>query len=168
MAVFGADVHLGRTSRIATAAFDVILGFDAAAQALDLLAVDGGTRQHHLEAVVVLRVMAAGDHDAAAAAVLAARGGDVIKHRRGDRTDVHDVEAGGLQAADQRRHQLGAGQAAIAADSHGFFAGIDSLAAECPAEVFGEFFVQGRADDATHVIGLEDGRVNLHEGCLGM
>ena len=44
----------------------VVLGLDAPAQALDLVAVDRAAGQHHLEAVVVLRVVAAGDLDAAA------------------------------------------------------------------------------------------------------
>ena len=80
----------------------VVLGLDALAQALDLVAVDRAAGQHHLEAVVVLRVVAAGDLDAAVAAVLAARGGHVVQHRRRHRADVDHVEPGRRQAADQR------------------------------------------------------------------
>jgi hypothetical protein len=88
VAVLGHDVH-----RALRPGRGVVLGLDAPAQALDVLAVDGAAGQHHLEAVVVLRVVAAGDLDAAAAAVPGARGGHVVQHRRRHGAEVDDVQA---------------------------------------------------------------------------
>ena len=67
-----------------------------------------------------------------------------------------------LQAADQGCHQAGPGHAAIAAHGHGLLAGLASLGAEGATQMLGQFLIQARADDATDVIGLENGRVNLH------
>ncbi|MNT39027.1 hypothetical protein D3C72_1752430 [compost metagenome] len=76
-----------------------LAGFDPLAQRLDLLAIDRLAGQHHLETVVVRRVVAAGDHDAGgrADAVDLDVGGEV-DHRGGDHADVDHVQAGGAQA----------------------------------------------------------------------
>ena len=156
--VFGPDVHLGA----AALALRVVLGLDAPAQRLDLVAVDRTAGQHHLEAVVVLRVVAAGDLDARAAAVRAARGGHVVQHRCRHRTEVDHVQPGRCQPADQRRGQARAREAPVAPHRHRLFAGLQRLAAESPAEVLGKGLVDRLADDAADVIGLEDGGIDLH------
>src|SRR6478735_3899054 len=53
--VLGVDRH----RRAAAAAGCVVVAFHAPTQALDVVAVDGAAGEHHLEAVVVLRVVAA-------------------------------------------------------------------------------------------------------------
>jgi hypothetical protein len=140
----------------------VVGRLDAPAQRLDVVAVDGAAGQHHLEAVVVLRVVAAGDLDAAGAAVFAARGRDVVEHRRGDRAQVHHVQAGGGQAADQRRAERRAGQAPVAADRHGLVTGQQRHRAEGTAQFVSKAVVDGIAHHAADVVGLEDGSGNLH------
>jgi hypothetical protein len=118
--------------------------------------------EHHLEAVVVLRVVAAGDLDAAAAAVLAARRRDVVEHRRRHRAEVDHVDPRRHQAADQRRGETGTRMPAVAADRDRPFAGGKRLAAEGATEVGREGFVDRLVDDAANVVGLEDRSVNLH------
>ncbi len=159
-AVLGRDVH----ARGAALRLDIVLGLDARAQLLDVVAVDGAAGQHHLEAVVVLRVVAAGDLDAARAAVPAARGGHVVEHRRRHGAEVDDVQPRRGQAADQRGRQAGARQAAVAAHRHRLLAGRAGLAAEGAAQVPGEGLVDGLADDTSDVIGLEGAGVGLHAG----
>ena len=117
----------------------------------------------HLEAVVVLRVVAAGHLDAAVAAVLGARRRDVVQHRRRHGADVDDVEAGRGEAAHQRGRQRRARASAVAADGDRALAGRERLAAEGAAEVLGEARVDRLADDAADVVGLEDGSGDLHE-----
>ena len=62
----------------------------ALAELLDVLAEEGAVLQHHLEAVVIGRVVAAGDHDAA---VDVEHGLGIIKHRRRPEADADHVDA---------------------------------------------------------------------------
>ena len=160
--VFGADVHLGATPALG----GVGLGFDARLELLNVVAVDGAAAHHHLEAVVILRVVAAGDLDAAGAAVLATRSGHVVQHGGGDGADVHHVQPGALQPLDQAGHQGWARQAPVAPHGHGLFARSHTFGAKGPAQVFGKGRVDVLADDAADVIGLEDGGIDLHAGAL--
>ncbi len=157
-AVLRQDVHRRR----AAAPADDVVGLHPPAQALDLLAMDGAPGEHHLEAVVVLGVVAAGDLDAARAAVPGARRRDVIEHRRRHRAEVDDVEAGRGEAANQGGGEPRAGAAAVAAHRHRALAGSDRFAAEGAAEVLGESLVDRLADDAADVVGLEDRSGDLH------
>jgi hypothetical protein len=68
---------------------------------LDFVPVDGAPAHHHLEAVVVLRVVAARDLDAAGAQ----RAGGKVEHRRGHHADVDHLHADRDQAARQRTAQ---------------------------------------------------------------
>ena len=158
-AVLGEDVHRRR----AAAALHVVIGFHAPTQSLDLLAVDRAAADDHLEAVVVLRVVAARDLDAARAAVRAARRGDVVQHRRRHRAEVDDVEPGRREAAHERGGERRAREAAVAADRDGAIAGGQHLAAEGTAELLGEPLVDRLADDAADVVGLEDRSVDVHD-----
>ena len=73
------------------------------AQVEDLLAVDRTLAQHHLDAVVVRRVVRAGDHDAGRR--LAVAGGE-IQHRRGAEPDPQHMQAAGDQTLHHGGFQL--------------------------------------------------------------
>ena len=64
------------------------------------VAEEGAAAEHHLEAVIVGRIVAAGDHDAAVDVEL---GLGIIEHRRRPEPDPDDVGAARGQASDQRR-----------------------------------------------------------------
>jgi hypothetical protein len=133
------------------------LALDALAQLLDVVAVDGAAGHHHLEAVVVLRVVAAGDLDAAGAAMRAARGGHVVQHGRGHRAEVDHVQPGGhFSPRISAGHQARARQPAVAAHGHRLLpaarASEPKARPRCSAKVSSM-----SADDAADVIGLENG-----------
>jgi hypothetical protein len=140
------------------------VAFDELAQRLDVVAVDGAATHHHLEAVVVLGVVAARDLDAA----VAQRGGGEVQHGRGDHAHVDHVDARGHQATDERGRQRRPAQAPVAAHGHGALALPARHGAEGQAQGFGHALVQRARHDAAHVIGLEDGGGHLHAGAPGM
>jgi len=76
--------------------------------------------------------------------------------------EVDHVQPGRGQATHQRGHQARAGEAPVAPHRHRTLAGGDGFAAEGAAELLGEVLVDGLADHAADVIGLEDARVDLH------
>ena len=88
--------------------------FDQPAQRLDLGAVDGRAADADLEAVVLGRVVAAGDLDGAVEVEVEER--EVGDRRRAD-AEVDDVEAGLEQALAERRGVGVGGEAAVAADA---------------------------------------------------
>src|SRR5205085_1423587 len=106
----------------------------------------------HLEAVVVLRIVAAGDLDAAGGE----RVGREVQHGRRDHADIDDVDAAGDEAAHERSGERRTAEASVAADGDGFLAFAARHGAEGAAERFGDFFAQGGGDDAADVVGLED------------
>ena len=132
--------------------------FNGAAQRLDFIAKDGAAVEHHLEAVVVLGVVAAGDLDAGGTQ----GAGSKVQHRSGARANVDHVQAGFGQPQFQRRHQRRPRQAAIAPHGHGALAfgtrrrtkGAPQRARQC--------FVHRGGHHAANVIGLENGRMDLH------
>jgi hypothetical protein len=127
--------------------------FDGQVQGGDGIAMDCFALQHHLEAVVVWRVMAAGDHDAGAAIKHL---GAEIHHRRGDDAQVDHVDAGNLQALRQCRNQAGAGQAAVAADNHAALSLGGGSQAEGVADGTCHAFIQRFTNDAANIVSLED------------
>ena len=94
--------------------------------------------------------------------MLAARGGHVVEHRRGDGAEIDHVQPRRGQAAHQRGHQARAGEPSVAPDRHRALAGGDGFAAEGAAELLGKVLIDGLADHAADVVGLEDARVDLH------
>jgi hypothetical protein len=96
----------------------------------------------------------------------AARGGDVVQHRRRHGAEVDDVEPGRGQAADQRRRQRRPREPAVAADGHGrspaAIASLPKARPRCSAN----FLVEPGADDAADVVGLEDRGGDLHVALL--
>ena len=139
----------------AFALFPVALGAHAA-ELLDVFAEERLVLQHHLEAVVVGRVMAAGDHDAA---VDLQRRLGVIEHRRRPQADPHHVDAALRQALDQRRFELDRGDATVAAHRHAGAAGAAHDRAEAAADRGRIRRAQGFADHPADVIFAQRGGV---------
>ena len=76
---------------------------DAVVQGLDRFAVDRLASQHHLETIVVGRIVTARDHDAGACIEHV---GTEVDHRRCHDAQVDHVDACCLQALRQRRRQF--------------------------------------------------------------
>ena len=136
-----------------------VFGLHHAADRLDVFAIDGAPAQDHLEAVVVLGIVASGDLDAAAAQGV----GCEIKHRGGHHADVDHVHTGLDQAADQRGAEHRTAQTAVTTDGHAALALRHGDAAEGTTQRLGHLFVHGGRDDPADVIGLEDGGGDLQE-----
>jgi hypothetical protein len=118
---------------------------------------------HHLEAVVVLRVVAARDLDAAAAAVFAAwrpRSRASASSRRRGRPRPARCSSGPRSAPPRAPGPTSARRARPPRPSRQ----PPRLGAEGAAEVFGKGLVDVLADDAADVVGLEDGGIDLHGG----
>ncbi|MGF6939820.1 hypothetical protein OKW41_008982 [Paraburkholderia sp. UCT70] len=152
------DVVLG----VAAAAVGEVLVDDALMQRENLLAVNGRAAQHHLEAVVVRRIMATRHDDARVDAALAARqlqryARREVADRCGHHAHVHDIDAGRTQAVGQRPNQLGARQASVARDHDRVAALRAHFAAECATDGTRGVGVERLANDATNVIRLENG-----------
>ncbi len=150
--VGGADV-VGRIRTRRRSRGAVMLD-DALVQRGDRLAVDRFAGQHHLEAVIVRRIVAAGDHDAGRCVQHV---GAEVDHRRGHYAQVDHVHAGCLQALRQRCGQFRAGQTAVTSYHHLLFALSQCGLAEGLADLPGHARVQGLADNAADVVGFEDG-----------
>ena len=131
---------------------EVVVG-DALAQGLDQLAVQGLAAEHHLEAVVVRRVVAAGDRHARVATQL--EGGEVGDRRR-HAADVDDVDTGGADAVGQRASQGRAGEATIATDGNRRLLARACFGTEGVADGAHRVGGEGGVDDAANVVGLED------------
>ena len=134
---------------------------DASAQRLDRVAVQRRAGQHHLQAVVLGRVVAAGDLHAGAG-IQVHRG--EVQHRRRHHADIDDVRAGRGDARDQRVAQQGAGQPTVAADTDRRQLPVDRLGAKRRADQAHSVRRQGRVDDAADVVGLEERGGNLGGG----
>ena len=132
--------------------------FHGAAQGLDFLAINGAACQHHLEAVVVLGVVAARDLDAAGAQRVRRE----VQHGRGDHAHVDHFQARLHQALDEGCSQTGARQPPVAPHRHHPLALRTGRRAKRPAQAQCHRFVQGGGHDAANVIGFEDGGRCLH------
>ena len=99
-----------------------VAGLDALLEVLDGIEGQRGAADDHLQAVVVRRVVAAGDRDAGVAAQFV---GSEISQRGRHAADIDGVDAGGADAVHQGAGQFRAGQAAIAADGDGRLALFD-------------------------------------------
>ena len=114
--VAGVPGHLqGRAVEVAQQAVDVavedvdlldaalavieVAGGGGGPQGLDVPAIAGLLADHHLEAVVVRRIVRSGDHHAAVGVQLEH---GVIQHRRGPQADPLDRQPGGDQPVHQR------------------------------------------------------------------
>ena len=136
-----------------------IAALDARAQRLDLIAVERFAGDHHLQAVVLGRVVAAAHGDAAAAAQVMRR---EVGNGRRRHADIDHVGARAGDAFGQRRDQLGARQPAVAAHREGRRVALASERAERPADVAHDRRRQAAADDAADVVGAKDLGGQLH------
>ncbi|MNY01058.1 hypothetical protein D3C86_1335710 [compost metagenome] len=130
-----------------------VVGLEAVVQGLDLFVGQGVAGNDDLEAVVVRRVVAAGEHHAGFAGQYV---GGVVERRSRDQADITDVAAAVGDAFDQLRDQLRAGQTAIATDGHVWLALGQALGADGAADPVSGFGVQEFRDGAADVIGAED------------
>ena len=119
----------------------------------DAVPVERSAIQHELEAVVVGRIVAAGDRDARAG-IHQPRG--EIQHGRGRHADVDHMQAGGAQAGLQRGRQLHAAQPAVARHHHRARAQLQRLHARRHAQAVGKARVDLLGHRATDVVGLEN------------
>ena len=123
------------------------------AQGLDFVAVNGFAPHHHLESVVVARVVAASHLDAA----ITQGAGRKVQHGRGDHAHVNHLHAHVLQTAHQRCGKKGAAQTPVPAHGHSGLALAQRKRAKGAAQTQGDFFIDGGRDDAPNVIGFENG-----------
>ena len=152
--VVGQDVLL---LRLALAAFPVALARQRA-QRLDVGAEERLLAHHHLEAVVVRRIVRAGDLDAAVGIEVV---DGEIEHRRRRHADVGDVDAGGRQAFDAGGGQFGRAQPAVIAQRHAATALAADHRAEGAADGARVGGMHRVADDAADVVLAQDGGVEL-------
>ena len=140
-----------------------IFGLDDAAQALDFVAMNGSAIEHHLEPVVVFRVVAARDLDAA----LALRAGGKIKLGGGDHAHVDDPDPRLHQALDERRLQRRSAQATVAPHRHHLLALSAGMGAKGTPERTGKIGVQAGRNHAPDVIGFEQAGGDFHAPIVG-
>src|SRR5207342_537771 len=113
---------------------------------------------HDLEAVVVRRVVAAGDRDAATGPQLEAA---EIHHWRRHHADVDDVAAGLAQAFAQPSDEIRTRQPAVTADDDVGQALFEHQRTDRVADQFGDAGVERLADDAADVVGAEDAAIDV-------
>ena len=130
-----------------------IVRLDPASEILDGVAMQRLAGQHDLQPVVLRRVVAAGDHDAAAGPeMLRCK----VEHGSRHPADVDHVPAALAQPLDERRLQLGARVPTVAAHDQGPHASMARLGADGTADPPDDLRGQGVADDAPDVVGPED------------
>ena len=144
------------------------IGSRAATQVAALDArLQGGNRiarqrlagDHHLEAVIVGRIMAAGDGDAALRGELV-RG--EIAHRRGDHADVDDMGTARPDSVAQRASELGARIPPIARDDDRVAPALLRQRSERLPDSMDDRRRQRLADNPANVVSLEDVGGQLH------
>src|SRR5690349_21837160 len=111
--------------------------------------------EHHLEAVIIGRVVAARDHDPAADVEHAFR---IIKHRRRPEPDADRIDAALAKAPHYRRLQHRRAFAAIAPDRDLRAARIADQSAEAPADRISVIRTERLSDDPPYVIFAQRGR----------
>src|SRR5262249_12838099 len=119
------------------------------AEVLDLFAEERLLAHHHLEAIVVGRIVRPRDLDAAVD--IQVIDGEV-EHGRGDDTDIGHVDAGFGQALDAGRRQLGRTQSAVVAQRRALAPLATDHGAEAAADGARIGGVNGFADDAAYVV----------------
>ena len=127
-----------------------------AANLLNLRAVEGLLADHHLEAVIIGRVMATGHHRRA---IGFERIGREIEHRCRAQPNPHHFKPAGAQARYKLRFHLGRMQPAIIAHCYTLAPTTADDAAKAAANGIGIFRVQGFADNAPNIIFAQHGGV---------
>ena len=135
----------------------VVAALDRRPQTLDLvLGQRRRTRVHHLHAVVLDGIVAAGD---VGAAVELPVGGREVEDRRGDRADVDDVDAPGARALDEAQLESVRRQAIVLADRDPPAAVTSDHGRVGAPDLTKDVGVDVAADEPAHVIGAEHVRV---------
>ena len=127
-----------------------IIRLDARAQALDGVLGQWLAAQHHLQAVVVGRIVAAGDHDAGAGF---SRLGRKVQHRRWHHADVDDFHAALGQALVQRLMQGRPRMTSIPARHRPIVACGQCFGAERASNLAHHRGIEVFIDDAANVVG---------------
>ncbi len=135
-----------------------LVAFDAFAQALDALFGQRLASDHHLEPVVLGRIVRPGDHHAGAGVERVRR---VVQQRRRHLADVGDVDAAFGHAARQRLLQLRTRQATVAADDCARHLLLLRFGRERASDPVDDVFGEVRCDDAANVVCAKDQRVEL-------
>ncbi|MCY1548125.1 hypothetical protein D9M68_842140 [compost metagenome] len=130
-----------------------VVAVDTRLEGLNLFVGQGVAGDDDLEAVVIRRVVAAGEHHRGFAREDMA---GVVDHRGRHHADIADVAAAVEQALNQLLHQFRTGQAAIAAHRDVRLALRQALRADRAADPVGGFCGQAAADHAANVVGAED------------
>ena len=138
---------------IAASAAGKTAGNDGLVKRGNGLAINRFAAQYHFEAVVVGRVMTAGDHNAVCGTE---HMGCVIQHRCSNHTQINYINACRLQAAGEGIGQLRAGEATIAADDDGIVTTRADRAAKGLADLACNVGVQRCAEYAAYVVGFEN------------
>ena len=128
-------------------------------QRFDAVAINGVAVDQHFQAIVLRRVVAAGDHDAGSGFKLVR---SIIQHRCGYHANVDDIAAAGTQAIAQGACQLGAGQAAVPADHHRALVLCTRFGGEGPPYLGDCVGCQCSFNDAANVIRAKNVFVNSH------
>ena len=115
--------------------------------------MQGLAGHHNLQPVVVGRIVAAGDHDAAAGFEMRRR---EVEQRRRHQSDIDHVTAALAQSGDERSLQLGARVPSIAAHDERLRAAGMRLGPDGAADPANDFGGEGVSDDAADVVGAED------------
>ena len=150
------DVVAGHVGPLQTApSRDQVVPLDSAPERLDGIAVQGVAGHHDLQPVVVGRIVAAGDHDAAAGFEMRRR---EVEERRGHQSDIDHVSAALAQSGDERRLQLGARVPSVAARHERLRAAGMRLGADGAADPANDLGGESVSDDAADVVGAEDVR----------
>src|SRR6185312_4431429 len=118
------------------------------AELQDLLAIEGAAPEHDLEAVIVRRIVRAGDLDAGIGLELVH---GEIEHRRRAEPDAQHLEAAGAEPADQRLLERRRAQPTVIADGDAAAALLAKNGAEGPADGARVPLAQRLADHAAHV-----------------
>ncbi len=157
--------HVARLTAGGAVRLAEILVVDAQLERLDGVAGQGGAVDHDLEAVVVRRVVAAGDHHPGIDPRVVP--GGEIQHRRGHHAQVHHRAAAGLHAFRQGVQQGRAGQAAVTGQRQGVAALAAHFRTDGAADQARRLQGQGVIKDAADVVGAEQGVGKLGSGKVG-
>ena len=118
--------------------------------------MEGPAVQHHLDAVPIGRIVAAGDHQAGIGVHFKHA---EIQHRRGAKADIDHIAAGRHQPARNGVGQAAAAHAAIAAQADARISGAAASAAQHGAKAAangsGVVLGQGVAHDAANIVGAQ-------------
>ncbi len=130
-----------------------VIGADHAPERLDILAEESAMRLHHLDAVVLWRVMRAGDHHPATGVEVMRR---EVEHRRRAEADAIDVRPGRGKTLDEGRLERGRAEASVITDGNRTSAVANDQCTEGPPDRAHVLQLQCFANDAADVVFAED------------